>query len=766
MNAKLCSVFLMIICIAGVCDAAPSGNQGINEQISQGEAFFRNGAFEYAAKSWENALERINRDKSPGIYMDTLAYLIQAYQALGFHQKALDALIQAVPVAETSGNDRRKALFFSSLADAHLSFGSVGKAVECMEKALTAARKSGDPKIMADILNNAGNMLFSDGNIKEAVGTYQECLKLIQEAQGMPELKAKVLLNLTHAEYADGDIRAMTGSLETASEHIRTMPESYTKADNLIAIALLMRDAAKTESKYRTPLIPKAWKNLKQAEEIGHKLNNPGILSRSYGYMAQLYEDEGRIEDAFSLTRRAIFFAQEGDYPEIMYRWEWQRGRLLKAQGHIGESLQAHKKAIDILNPIVVQLFNGRRSRRDTFEKHIKPVYLGLADLYLRKAAAVQDPKLREAELTRARDTMERLKTTELQNFFNDECVTYMTEDKVTLDRTPPHTAVIYPIPLEDRLAVLLSLPDTMLHFDKPVDYQQLKTTAKRFRRRLQTRSAYRFLKDARVLYDWLIRPVEEELETNEIDTLIVAPDGALRLIPFSCLNDGKKFLIEKYAIGTVPAVRLTPSEGFDAAESDVLLSGLSDAVQEFSPLPGVKNELEDVKKIMDARNVLFNTDFTVPNLTGEFKNTPYGVLHMATHGVFGGSAKDSFLLTYDSRLDMDRLENMIGLSRFREQKVELLTLSACQTAMGNERAALGLAGVALKAGVRTAIATLWFVDDEATSLTIREFYRQIRNPELSKAQALQNAQKKLIAQRRFWHPIYWGPFLMIGNWM
>ncbi|RLC09087.1 MAG: hypothetical protein DRI57_22785 [Deltaproteobacteria bacterium] len=123
-------------------------------------------------------------------------------------------------------------------------------------------------------------------------------------------------------------------------------------------------------------------------------------------------------------------------------------------------------------------------------------------------------------------------------------------------------------------------------------------------------------------------------------------------------------------------------------------------------------------------------------------------------------------MLTYNSRLDMDRLEELIELSRFRDQKVELLTLSACQTAMGNERAVLGLAGVAVKAGVKSAIATLWFVDDESTSLTIREFYRQLGTSGLSKAKALQNAQKQLIAKRRFWHPIYWAPFLLIGNWM
>jgi CHAT domain-containing protein len=100
-----------------------------------------------------------------------------------------------------------------------------------------------------------------------------------------------------------------------------------------------------------------------------------------------------------------------------------------------------------------------------------------------------------------------------------------------------------------------------------------------------------------------------------------------------------------------------------------------------------------------------------------------------------------------------------------RKNPVELLTLSACQTAVGDERAALGLAGVAIKAGARSALASLWFVNDESTSKLVTEFYQQLQNPTLSKAQALQQAQKSLMEQG-YQHPLYWAPFLLIGNWL
>jgi CHAT domain-containing protein len=181
--------------------------------------------------------------------------------------------------------------------------------------------------------------------------------------------------------------------------------------------------------------------------------------------------------------------------------------------------------------------------------------------------------------------------------------------------------------------------------------------------------------------------------------------------------------------------------------------------------LPSVKKELRDLKNIINSRHVFLNEDYTVKKISDEIKNNDYSVVHLATHGVFGGTARDSFLLTYDDRLNMNQLENILSPARHKNKPIDLLTLSACQTALGNERASLGLAGIAVKAGVKTAIATLWYVDDEATSLVIKEFYRQLTNPDISKVEALQKAQKSLISQKKYWHPIYWGPFLLIGSW-
>jgi len=146
-----------------------------------------------------------------------------------------------------------------------------------------------------------------------------------------------------------------------------------------------------------------------------------------------------------------------------------------------------------------------------------------------------------------------------------------------------------------------------------------------------------------------------------------------------------------------------------------------------------------------------------------------YSIVHIASHGQFSANLKNTFVLTYNDKLSMDKLEDLMNLTILKNDPVDLLTLSACETAVGDDRAALGLAGVALKAGVQSALASLWKVDDEATPAVVIEFYRQLQNPNISKAEALQKAQKMILTDKlyeRYRHPYFWSAFLLIGNWL
>jgi CHAT domain-containing protein len=178
-----------------------------------------------------------------------------------------------------------------------------------------------------------------------------------------------------------------------------------------------------------------------------------------------------------------------------------------------------------------------------------------------------------------------------------------------------------------------------------------------------------------------------------------------------------------------------------------------------------VAEELEAIQRLYPG-TLLLNKDFLVPRVEKELKEGLFTILHVASHGQFETDVRKSFLLTFDDKLTMEKLSQYIGLLRFREEPLELLTLSACQTAAGDDRAALGLAGVSIKAGARSALATLWFINDQASSALVSEFYRQLQDSSVSKAVALQRAQLKMLEEPAFDHPAYWAPFLLLNNWL
>jgi CHAT domain-containing protein len=265
-----------------------------------------------------------------------------------------------------------------------------------------------------------------------------------------------------------------------------------------------------------------------------------------------------------------------------------------------------------------------------------------------------------------------------------------------------------------------------------------------------------------------MIGALEETLQEEAIDTLIIIPDGALSMIPFAALYDGENFLIEKYAIVTTPSLQLTDPQPVPRENFEALLVGLSEGVQGFPPLPNVPEELETIGKILQGNSEqLLNQAYEKKALTDAVTQNTYRIIHMATHGEFSADPNETFLLTYDGRLPLNQFGSLLRLGQFSDEPVELLTLSACNTAVGDVRAAFGLAGIALESGARSAVATLWSVHDEATMLAMTDFYKHFQSrPDLNKAQALQAAQLNLLNQPQYKHPAYWSPFLFIGNWL
>jgi CHAT domain-containing protein len=384
------------------------------------------------------------------------------------------------------------------------------------------------------------------------------------------------------------------------------------------------------------------------------------------------------------------------------------------------------------------------------------------SDLLLRRARA--EPTHASALIREARNAIEELKASELQDYFRDSCVAAFQARQRSVATVATGSAVIYPITLPDRLELLISFGEEQRQVTVPIAAAALRSEVQEFRELLEKRTTNEYLVSARLLYDQLIRPIEPMLDAHQIDTLVIVPDSVLRVIPFAALYDGRNFLIEHYATAIAPSMHLIDPGPLTERSRVALVLGISQSVQGFADLPNVSREVEQVHRIEGGEEIV-NNAFTKARFDSELKSTPYNIVHIASHGQFGADPKQTFLLAYDGPLNMDRLETDIKYGERRESALELLVLSACETATGDDRAALGLAGVALKAGARSALAGLWYVSDEAAGELVVDFYRALQSGQ-SKAHALQAAQRKLLSSQRFAHPAYWAPFLVIGNWL
>jgi CHAT domain-containing protein len=260
-------------------------------------------------------------------------------------------------------------------------------------------------------------------------------------------------------------------------------------------------------------------------------------------------------------------------------------------------------------------------------------------------------------------------------------------------------------------------------------------------------------------------KPLQADLSASCIRTLVFVPDGALRLLPWAALHDGQQFLIEKYALAITSSLTLTEPRPLARDGVRVLAAGMGGAVEDFPPLPCVQEELRGIQRLYGG-TLLLDQDFGPERLDTTLCTGRFSMVHIASHSHFAPDAAQSFLITAQGKLTMERLAQVVGRLRFRAEPIELLTLSACETARGDDRAALGLAGVAIQAGARSALATLWLVADEAAAVLMHKFYQHLQEPGMSRACALQQAQRTLLTHPQYADPFFWAPFLLINNWL
>ncbi|MBI3800792.1 MAG: CHAT domain-containing protein [Deltaproteobacteria bacterium] len=732
--------------------------------MTEGRNAFQQGDFEQAVLHWREAARLYEQAAQPGQQSEALTHLAQADQALGQYQEVFSNLSLALALAKQSGDQTQTASVLHSLGNAYLATGSTDNAYRSFNEALDIAKQTQTSELSAAILNDLGNLYTVQKKYPEALAAYRESLTLAQTA-GNQALVMRAQINAATASLQNGQYQEAKTLLDQAADQSQRLEPSHDTAYGLITIGTTYRTLHSHLPDSRSALSQRAFSVLSEAARIAETINDQRATSYAWGYLGTLYEDERRYQDALQLTQRATFAAQQVNAPESLYRWQWQTGRVLKAQGQLEEAITAYRGAVSSLQAIRHGMSISYGGAQTSFRESVGPVYFELVDLLLQRAAALPQPEQNQPYLREARETVELLRAAELRDYFRDDCVDAARSRVTKLDVVSQTAVVVYPIILPDRTELLVSLPGGLKRFSVPVSAATLTQEVKSLSYKVEKRTTRQYLPHAQRLYDWLIRPLEPDLVAVSADTLVFVPDGPLRTIPMAVLHDGTQFLISKYAVATTPGLDLTDPQPLRREDTRVLAAGLTESVQGFPALPHVASELQAVQHLYGGHPLL-NNSFLTANVEKETKEQPLSIVHIASHGYFAGEVEKSFVLTFDDKLTMDRLTQVVGEFRFRDRPLELLTLSACETAAGDDRAALGLAGVAIQAGARSAVATLWTVNDEAASVLVAEFYQQLHDASVSRAVALQRAQNKLLADRRYRHPAYWSPFLLLNNWL
>ena len=515
-------------------------------------------------------------------------------------------------------------------------------------------------------------------------------------------------------------------------------------------------------------LLGRAWQ---QAKDLGDKQ----AQSYGLGYLGQLEEQQQQWAKAEVLTEQALALAQSKDASHIAYRWLWQLGRLYKAQGETDKAIAAYTEAVTILESLRQDIAAINPDLQFSFRDGIEPVYRQFVELLTENPAPASTglttlSQPNPGNLEQARQALESLQLAELDNFFQQAC---LEANPVAIDQIDPTAAVIYPIILANRLEVIVRLPGQPLrHYGTPLAAGQLDRTLRQLeqalyrdpirRRRFSTSS---LLPQAQKLYNWLLRPVETELAESGVETLVFVLDGALRNIPMAVLHDGQQYLGQTYSIALTPGLQLLEPKLISPTERRVLSAGLTEGRPNFPPLDKVPLELAQISSKMPSV-VLLDQDFTKQALQEKIATSSFSIVHLATHGQFSSKAEETFILTWEDRININELEQILRTTRRRgRDSLELLVLSACQTAAGDNRATLGLAGIAIQSGASSTLATLWPVSDEATVELMSQFYSALADSTITKAEALRQAQQTLIKQPKFQHPFFWASYTMIGNW-
>ncbi|WP_159787942.1 CHAT domain-containing tetratricopeptide repeat protein [Sodalinema gerasimenkoae] len=517
---------------------------------------------------------------------------------------------------------------------------------------------------------------------------------------------------------------------------------------------------------------------LQQAGEEAEQLGDNRAASYVWGAWGRLAQVQGRLSQAQEYSERAIAQAESLGADELLYRWYWQLARLQTAQGL--ESLAAYDGAFESLKRLEAKVMTDDGTWRFSGRYQVAPLY----QEYAQRLFAIDS--MTQGDLEKAIEVMDALQVAEINDFFGLACLEVRSRDL----RDYPDTAVIHIFTFPERFELILEESDGTLNRQRVEFPEDIGTFLDSLQLSLQTNFDYQ--ESLTRLYRALITPIEADLEALQPQQLVFVLYGKIRQIPMAALYDSQQYLIESYPIAIAPSLELLEPRGLEVPQLRAIAAGrqnfetLGDSLDEMSSslswlpldevshlnLHFVEQELRGIGELIPSK-LLFDQDFTIEALEQEIRSLNYPLVHIASHGRFSNFAEDTFILA-DRPLGIRQLADILNVQdRTRHNDIDLLVLSACETARESDRALLGMAGMAARAGVRTIIGSFWAVDDQSTALMMQRFYQGLKEAQndrldINKAEALRQAQIAMIRGefgQVYSHPYFWAPFVLIGHW-
>ncbi|MCP2727013.1 CHAT domain-containing protein [Limnofasciculus baicalensis] len=756
-----------------------------------------------------------------------------AYQNLGQYGKALDYLNQALVIKREMGDRAGIGKSLSNIGQVYDNLGQYEQALEYYKQALSINRQIGDRAGEGKTLSNISGVYYSAGENQEALNYYQEALTIIREVKDRSG-EGTTLSNIGVVYASIGKDREALDYYQQALTIIREVGDRASEGATLNNIAGVYNKQKEYQSAldyYQQALAIQREVGDRVAE--GRTLNNIGLLleAQNQTELAIVFLKQSiNLKEAIRQDIRGLAKEEQQSFTQTIAHTYRKLATLLFKQDRILEA----QRVLDLLK--VQELddyFNNVSGNNNTAqglpnllaEENINQGYQAIIDKEIELGKELSQlrqikpenrtPQQEQRISELVKSQQESIK--EFNNFIKSPEVNSLIKQlnqtnqgqnldlaelislQDNLKKLQQNAVLLYPLILDDRLELILTTPDSPpIRHTVNVTKTQLNQAIVEFRKTLLN-SAINAKTPAKKLYDWLIKPLEEDLKAAGAKTIIYAPDGALRYIPLAALYDGEEWLIQRYRINNITAASLTEINTQPQPQLKILAGAFANGsysihvgneVFNFTGLPFAKVEVDNLAQIVPNTTKLIDTAFTPEAIISQMDN--YNVVHFATHGVFvDGTPEESFILFGDGkRVTLTDIEN------WKMKNVDLVVLSACETGLGgklgNGEEILGLGYQIQRAGARATIASLWTVNDSSTQLLMNGFYTALESGKITKAEALRQAQIALItkddtalgvqrgaivSQRRqlreglqpdvanhLNHPYYWAPFILIGN--